>query len=222
MGFSTLGKNVPLKTALIIIFVLLLFVIGTGLLLSNMLLPDPVVVPRQEDIRLTSAQKIAKQNPDNVEALIQLGYTHLTVKNYEQAVAAYQTAYELAPESPMVQYHLALAYLALEDYAEAIVFLKPLADKGLFNVDAHYALGNAYYVTGDYNEAVESFKKVIVLMPGAADAHYLLALSYESLGDSEQAIKSLNRALTMVPNYQEAQVALNRLSLLANDADTEE
>ena len=207
--FSTLDKRVNLKHALISILFVLLVISMVGIGIGHYLRQEEKVDPGN---KLQVYEKVVLQQPQDVEGLVRLGYLNLTENNYENALTYYQRAFDMAPDSPMVRFHMAIAYLAVEKYEESIALLEPLAADGALNFDAHLTLGHAYYMAGSYDRAVVSLSKAVLIMPGAANAHYLLGLCYEELGDREQALKCLGKALKMVPDYQEAQQAVVRLS----------
>lgn len=209
---GVLEKCWSLKSALLLILIVALFMIAAGLNVANYFSPSPFSGDKQEVLRLQSALQNVKENPKDAQALVKLGYAHFTMENYKDAIVCYKKAFDLEPQSPLIRYHLALGFLATEQYKNSIDLLKPLAEEGVLNFDAHFSLGKAYYRIGDYEEAVQTLKKATVISPAAADAYYLLGLSYERLGEEEHALKNLNRALEMVPDYLEVEQAIHRIS----------
>jgi len=71
--------------------------------------------PREE------ARAVCQQlyDPDNADALTELGTIYAQHGDVEAALEPLQRAAELAPESPQTQYNLALAYYHLHQFAEA-------------------------------------------------------------------------------------------------------
>jgi tetratricopeptide (TPR) repeat protein len=207
---QALGQDVTFRTALLT-GILLLFMITGGAVLMGRSVAQRAARNAAPQTPETINQNIVDENPQDVESVIRLGYVHLQQQNYQKALQMYEAAYQMDPQSPLAQYHLALGYLAIEHYPQAIELLVPLAEKGLFNTDAHFTLGLAYYGAGDYEQSAESFRKTLALNPAAADAYYYLGLNYMQLGEREQAIRCLKKSLAMVPDFYEAMAALDRL-----------
>ena len=209
-GNYLMEKKIPFKSALFVILILIFVIVAAGLLCGKSFHKVPGTV--NGNIKLRTVKKMVRDNPEDVDAIAQLGYIYLTMKNYKQAVAWYEEAYQLAPKSSLVRQQLAVGYLALKKHEQAIELVESLAEEGIMNFKAHYILGKAYITAGNFEGAVVSFTKALVIRPSSADAHYLLGLSHEELGENEQAIKSYTRALEMVPDYKEAYLALDKIS----------
>jgi tetratricopeptide (TPR) repeat protein len=105
-----LEKSLSLKNALFRLCMIALLIIAVGLYVLTIFPPNSVSGNMQESLWLESAQKKVKENPKDVEALVRLGNVHLTMENNKDAMSWYKKAFALAPQSPLVRYHLALGF----------------------------------------------------------------------------------------------------------------
>uniref|UniRef100_A0A7C4EWR5 Tetratricopeptide repeat protein n=1 Tax=Desulfomonile tiedjei TaxID=2358 RepID=A0A7C4EWR5_9BACT len=90
--------------------------------------------------RIAGIERMLKENPHNMEALIQLGNDYFDTAQYEKAVEAYQKALVMDPRNPDVLTDLGVSYRKLKKPQEAVqAFRQALeADPGhvitLFNL----------------------------------------------------------------------------------------
>jgi tetratricopeptide (TPR) repeat protein len=74
-------------------------------------------------------ERILKEDPNNLDALLRLATAHSSLGHNQQAVALFQKAAGLAPESLDVQMYLALHYARGKDWLQAVPLLeRVLAD----------------------------------------------------------------------------------------------
>jgi tetratricopeptide (TPR) repeat protein len=123
------------------------------------------------------AQTICEQlfDPDNAEKLTELGTIYGQHGDLEAALKPLQRAAQLAPQSPQMQYNLALAYYQLNRFEEARA---PLAEAlkrwpDLFQLSALY--GAVLLKLGEDLPAYEALRHALQLNPrdsGTADLLY--------------------------------------------------
>lgn len=125
---------------------------------------------------------------------------------YEEAIAHFEQAYDMAPESPVVRRNLCNAYqshanaLAREGaFRAAIPYLE-----GAVRVDPHNAspliqLGSYYLRMDDVNAAILHLEEAIQLKPGDLDAHDLLGQAYYMDNDLSSARAQWEYVLEMDP-----------------------
>src|ERR1700720_321778 len=108
-------------------------------------------------------------------------------KSWDQAIASYHKALELAPNDADTHYNLALtlkykgdAKQAAEEF-EAALQLKPKW------ADAHYGLGATWYDLRDQAAALKELRAAVELDPANAGAHRLLARIYSQQNNPSAA-----------------------------------
>jgi cytochrome c-type biogenesis protein CcmH/NrfG len=96
--------------------------------------------PSKEDIasRIQAVTRMLEKNPNNIQALIQLGNDYSSTDNHEKAIEAYQKAIKLDPSNADLSTELGMAYrklakpeLAVEAFRKAIE-VDPDNSKALF------------------------------------------------------------------------------------------
>src|SRR5256884_4350595 len=95
-------------------------------------------------------------------------------KLWDEAIASYHQALELAPDDAQTHYNLALALKYKGDNRQAVdefettLRLKPKWE------EAHYGLGSTWYDLEDLSAARKELRKAVELNPKNAPAHRLL------------------------------------------------
>ncbi len=78
------------------------------------------VSPQDIQKRIAGIEQMLKENPQNVEALIQLGNDYFDTNQYEKAVEAYKKALALDPQNADVLTDLGICYRKLRRPQEAV------------------------------------------------------------------------------------------------------
>jgi len=130
----------------------------------------------------------ARANPDDADALVELGIAYHKMGQLPKAIKAYLAALEIRSNFVTAYKNLGAAYDeggqfvdALKVYAKAIV-LAP-HDPELRN-----DLGLVYFNIGSYAEAIKAFKQALDIESHSVRAHYSLGLVYVDLGDVNMAL----------------------------------
>jgi len=117
-----------------------------------------------------------------------------------RAVGSFRRAAELVPESPELQFNLAVTLGRLGELDEAIdAYQRAIAVKPDFAV-AHYNLGTALKDLGRTEAAVASLQRAVSLQPGYMAAHANLGAALQAQGRLDEAIASYRAALTISPS----------------------
>ena len=98
------------------------------------------------------------------------------LKQYPEAIAAYEQSIRISPNNVGVRYRLGWAYNDQERYAEAATHLAVAVQLKPEAYDAHSELGFAYYKLGRLPAAVETLRTAIRLKGDYATAHYYMGL----------------------------------------------
>jgi len=107
--------------------------------------PSPVgegqASPQDVQKRIAGIERMLKENPHNVEALIQLGNDYFDTGQYEKAVEAYRKASVIDPKNPDVLTDLGISYRKLKKPQEAVQAFKKALDADPNHVLTLFNLG---------------------------------------------------------------------------------
>ena len=167
-------------------------------------------------------------NPDSLNganASNQLGFAHWNLKQYAQAVTAFQQAIRFKSDSPLFHFNLGINLSELRQYKNAAPAFREAMRLQPNYPEAGYRLGVANFNLQQYPEAVEAFQQAfrqkpgdvtkfpdaaeilqqaVRLKPNDALAHHDLGLAYRFLKQPENAVAPLREALRLKPDYPEA------------------
>lgn len=160
-------------------------------------------------------QIAVEKEPDYYDAYILLGLLHAQTKD-SLAIAYYQHAIRIIPNSVEAHYNLAMYYQqndlitrALKEYDYIINEIDSL------NPNIHYNKGFVYmHYLEDYKQAIHHFGKAIQFDNNFTEAYYNRGFCFEQLKNYEKARQDYQVALELVENYQLAIEGLNRLDQL--------
>jgi len=147
------------------------------------------------DVAIAEFRKATEDDPNLVEAFLNLGEVYMETHNYVAAIAPLKRALELNPELDAAHLQLGYALLSQGSAAEAIPHLE--------RVHALEALGIAQIETGQYQEAIAKLSAALVKRPNDPDLLYYLGRASGLL--SKQAIDTL---LSAYPDSARAHQAM--------------
>lgn len=124
----------------------------------------------------------------SIDEIVKEGIGYHDKGEFDKAIETYKKALKIDPQSPLVNYEIALSYFGKQDYEKAFEYSEAvLKQKKDFIVQAAMIKGSALDVMGKTQESIEFFKKVIE----ENEAHYLL---YYNLGVNYFKISELDKA----------------------------
>jgi tetratricopeptide (TPR) repeat protein len=140
-----------------------------------------------------------KLSPRKQSAWFQLGAFYTTYKQYDKAVEAYKTAYELETSNLNAAqlYAAALTYAGRE--AEATKFLQDRFGK---TVDSRDLFLQVYANQGDWARAISLLKQKVAENPSSRDDRMNLISAYYQSGDKASAIKALKEYIAIEPGFK--------------------
>ncbi|MCP4769005.1 MAG: tetratricopeptide repeat protein [Gammaproteobacteria bacterium] len=191
---------------------------------SRILAPIPVGDLPVEQRRLLAdagREYVAAQlaNAERPEAQTNLGNYYAAQGERKPALAAYQTALELAPYYLPAYINLADFYRRLGSEDDALELLQRAARQNPDAGAVHHALGLTLVRMRRYPEALAELELAAELEPGDASFVYVYAVGLNSLGESQQAIQTLQDALLLHPRNREILTALVSFLRDGGDAD---
>ncbi len=182
-------------------------------------------------------QALRNQATDTYRALslLQLGEQQFDAGNIPAALQMYQEAYQLNPESQVVNYLLGELYLIERELPHAIEYLERALQLGPSMAPAYAALGLAKRLQADrltdlitrnqgYAAAEQLLLKAVEMNPGSRDVNKesvfaTLGGLYRRQERLQDAIQAYEQAEKFTPNNSYPLINLGQLQYLRDDVD---
>ena len=162
-----------------------------------------------------SYEQAIQKNPNDAEAINDLGQTLAHLKRTDEAIDQFARAIQIAPDR--WSYHFNLAHAQEEKGQWDLAIAEYRRASELFSGDyaTQYNLGMALHKKGEDAEAVKAYARAIDLAPGESVFHVSLGQSYEKLGRLDDARKEYSQYLDMDPDGADAPRVKTHLQGLA-------
>lgn len=142
---------------------------------------------------------VLERDPRNFDAEHLLGVIALQRFKPEQALARFERAVHIAPESPVAHNSLGETYRRLGRVEQALASLRRAIALDARMAEAHFNLGGLLRGLGQNGEAIQCFQRALEIKPEFAQAHAGLAAALHDVGDLDAALASAQRALALDP-----------------------
>lgn len=144
-------------------------------------------------------EKILQLDPDNVDALVNIGTVDYRSGEFMPALKHYQRVIVLNPLHALAFSNIGMVYFGLFQRDNDRSFLKPALQNFNKSIqldpslsDAYNGRGAVYLVLNESNKAVLDFKKVIQLRPEFVDAYFNLTYALVNGGRKKEAADMLD------------------------------
>jgi tetratricopeptide (TPR) repeat protein len=160
----------------------------------------------------TGAQEIAESirlignNSGTADQL--LGAALIGRSKYDEAIVAFQNAYDAAPATAQPIDSLVGAYLKANKKDQAIAFLKSVLAKNPKNANAIILLGSIQASSDAADQALKSFLAAVEAQPTEAAGYQALAGFYLKQGNYDKAIEVIRTAIGQQPKLMALRVIL--------------
>lgn len=187
---------------------------------------DPTVNLSNLDRVVTDLEQRVRDDPQNAEVRMAVALAYAERGLHRDAVAQFEQALVLAPDSPAALIGVARSRYALGNVGKAKEAFQRVADLNADNPQRHsieqlggvyYELGRISLDQGDASAARDWLKEALLVNRTDADAMRLLGLTYVRLGDTAEAERSFFAAVRLVPNYREVYEALDGMYATRGD-----
>jgi tetratricopeptide (TPR) repeat protein len=168
--------------------------------------------------KLEEAKRAAADSPKDGNALRNLGRIQLQLRNGTDAIASFQAASDVDPQSSEYRFALAEAQCGLARWDECINSLRDARKLAPEHAALSHNLGVALHRRGVDDVAVDEFKKARELASGQPLTVLGLAVSYDKLGRSADAVEAYQEFLRLAPASPLAEKIRVRLSQLGSGA----
>jgi tetratricopeptide (TPR) repeat protein len=170
--------------------------------------------PEERRARIDLRERLLAELPETEETAASRAALHYTLgglcywdRRYEEAVAHFRTAHDLAERLENTQLQawslngLGNVYDDLGRHEEAIAAYQRAIELDPEYASPHNGLGNVYDDLGRHEEAIAAYQRAIELDPEYASPHNGLGNVYDDLGRHEEAIAAYQRAIELDPEY---------------------
>ena len=156
-------------------------------------------------------ERILALNSGDAMAWAFLGNARMASAEYELALAAFDKALVLAPNTPMILVNRGSALFLLNRYDEAIGCLRRAIQLAPGTANAYFNLGRIYKTLGDFTQAATQFELAIRYDPDLADAYINLSgilFAMGRLDDAERVALNAIQTHPEIVNYRNCLVNL--------------
>jgi len=170
--------------------------------------------------------RILEKDPHNLDAVLRLAASHSALGHNPQALAAFQRAAAMAPNSQDVRTYLGLHYERVKDWDRAAPLLEQVIAESPDRATAVEALadvrveqGKAAMDAGKTAEAIAAFERARSLQPSTFTHDLDLGVLYLAARRFAEAREALDRALTAHPDDPMALFKRAQVSVLLDEPD---
>ncbi len=145
------------------------------------------------------------------QAVFDEALQHQHARRTERAVALYERALFLKPDSVDVHNNLGVALMALGRIDEAVAHYESALALDPSHVAAHTNLGVALAAQGKLDHAEAHYEQALAIDPRHAHAHVELGNMYKYRGRFDDAQAEYGRAIAVRPDYADAHFLLSEI-----------
>jgi len=128
--------------------------------------PAPTVPPADAQKQIVFLQSILKDDPKNLNALIQLGNLYFDTDQFDRAIETYSKALEIDPQNADVRTDMGIMYRRKQNYDKAITEFKKAVETDPKHVNSRYNLGLVLlHDKGDIKGAIKAWEDYLKVEP---------------------------------------------------------
>ena len=150
---------------------------------------------------LKAGKALVKRFPESPRAYYQLGFAYLSLKFYDDAIAACRQVIKLKPDDAGAWNSLGVIYFSQGKYEDSVSAVLSSTKLAPDNPEAWCTLGLAYKGQRKSGNAAAAFRKAIKLNPKHAGAWYGLGDACRDQQEFGEAIEAYHQAIKLEP-YQ--------------------
>lgn len=164
-----------------------------GSILENAALGEVLLAMRQFGTARTYLAIAARQEPDNVKILNNLGLSYLLDSSPHEALPFLERAQELRPGSSQILMNLARCYNAIGASDKALELCQVVTRKSPANKAVRHYLAHLYGVTGQFDRAIENHQWLIEHSYRVPDNLRAIVLLQKQTPDNNQLDRILSQ-----------------------------
>jgi tetratricopeptide (TPR) repeat protein len=133
--------------------------------------------------------RATEHDPEYIDARLAWAEYKISQREYDEALADIEIAFEIDPENPVAYSLLAQVYIIQNLPEEALEAAQAAYQRDLVNVDNYYLLGYALILNERHNEAIPLIETYLSHLEEDYFAWYLLGRAYQGIGNPEVAVQ---------------------------------
>ena len=148
----------------------------------------------------------------SVDSLVEVGIQYHDNGEFIQAIETYKTALDIEPNSPLVNYEIALTYMYAGDYQNAIKHSDKVIKKNdKYLLQAYLVKGSCLDYLGKTKESIKLFKKGIKKFGDDHLLYYNLGYNYYNIKEFDKAEEAFIKAINTKANHASSHLFLGYL-----------
>ena len=173
---------------------------------------------KKSDTYRTLVEKKLIANPDDAQALIEMGLTELDrARRPVVALRYFERACGLSPEFAAGWLYAGVCLARLSKLPEALERLEHAANLGLRSGVLYQAAGDVHFQAGQYAEARQAYMEVAALGEASPLSEARLGAAEVRLGMTLEGIRRMQQAVASAPAFSELYDILTAGALLGGD-----
>jgi len=133
--------------------------------------PSPAAPTADIEKQIAPLLSILKDDPKNLNALIELGNAYFDSEQFDKAIASYSQALEIDPRNANVRTDMGIMFRRKGDFDRAIAEFKKAAKDDPKHVNSRYNLGVVLlHDKGEMKEAVQAWEDYLQVEPSGPRA----------------------------------------------------
>ena len=142
-------------------------------------------------------RKAFTQDPDNVAAIINLGYTYVRMGRFSHARKCFTTALDIDPDNPVARKNLTLLMRPGQKTDQYHPKYRSRHEEEIYI--RYMQWGNLHMDQKNFYAAIQYFESASTIHPDFIEPFIKIGLSYEELGEYSLACKAFEEALNIYP-----------------------
>ena len=185
-------------------FLLILMIIGFATGEDNAAQPI-------EEITVNENRELLANDPNNVDALTNLGNSFYADGQYDSALVYYERVLKIDKKNSSGLYNKGLTLYQKKDYKKSMEILRQCVSLYPDNTDAIMVIGDNYYSQNSFNEAIEWYKQAYNKGARSAGLLNVMAYIYDQRNQKTEAIRFYKEALQQDSSLVDAYTRLAEL-----------
>jgi len=174
-----------------------------------------VVVPCLSAKGFAASPEVAEE----LDARRLIGTAHYENGDFKLAAAQFQRCLELAPDTAVDRFNLALVQTRGLEYEQALRLLVQAEQYDPKLPGVLYLRGIIYKRQSKYEQAVQNLQRIVAADPHCWGAYYNLGVCYKNLRQPDKAVAAFEAAVRIDPDHPSSHYQLMTLARLAGDVE---
>jgi tetratricopeptide (TPR) repeat protein len=179
--------------------------------------PGESETPTNEDTGVTGDWVVLQSNPNDINALTNIGNQFYSTEQYDSAMFYYERVLTIDPDNVACMHNKALVLYQKKEYSQSLVWAKKCLFTDPEYIDAILLIGDGYYIQQNYNEAIGWYQQAYAKGAHHTELLNVMAYIYDKQNNQSQAIRLYKESLKQDSSYVEAYERLAVLEPERND-----